>query len=248
MLGTLAAAETPRPRRGRQRRPRSVATGGRRPGRGAGAVSGPRAVECDDVRADRGRRALRRARPTAPGPPTPNWLCCVVIRPTGCPACRASARRPRRPCWPSTARWRTSWRPRTTRNRSCPRLFGPSCWPPPTTSRRPDRWSLVARDAPVEFSTADDRLPLAAADPARVADLAQRVRRRLVDRAPAESAGRAAGLIPAPSVRVSTMTRRGCGHFVHARARSLATWAGRPRRCPCRPGTSPSPGAWCRRC
>ena len=31
---------------------------------------------------------------------------------------------------------------------------------------------LVARDAPIEFSTADDRLPLAAADPARVADLA----------------------------------------------------------------------------
>ncbi|KAA0111758.1 5'-3' exonuclease [Mycolicibacterium sp. P1-5] len=32
---------------------------------------------------------------------------------------------------------------------------------------------LVARDAPVNFSTADDRLPLAAADPARVAELAQ---------------------------------------------------------------------------
>lgn len=32
----------------------------------------------------------------------------------------------------------------------------------------------VARDAPVELSTADDRLPLAAADPARVAELAGR--------------------------------------------------------------------------
>ena len=32
----------------------------------------------------------------------------------------------------------------------------------------------VARDAPVQFSTADDRLPLAAADPARVAELASR--------------------------------------------------------------------------
>ncbi|WP_328357306.1 5'-3' exonuclease [Mycobacterium sp. NBC_00419] len=31
----------------------------------------------------------------------------------------------------------------------------------------------VARDAPVEFSTADDTLPLSAADPARVAELAQ---------------------------------------------------------------------------
>lgn len=32
----------------------------------------------------------------------------------------------------------------------------------------------VARDAPVELSTADDRLPLAAVDPARVAELARR--------------------------------------------------------------------------
>jgi 5'-3' exonuclease len=31
---------------------------------------------------------------------------------------------------------------------------------------------LVARDAPVNFSTADDRLPMAAADPSRVAELA----------------------------------------------------------------------------
>ena len=53
-----------------------------------------------------------------------------------------------------------------------PKAVAQKLWRPPITSRRPWRVVHVARDAPVELSIAMDRLPLTAADPARVADLA----------------------------------------------------------------------------
>ena len=60
--------------------------------------------------------------------------------------------------------------------------------------------------------------------PAQGRQTRRAVRRHVVDRPAAEGARR-----DCPSAR-------------------LATWADPPRRCRCRPGTSPSPGAWCRRC
>src|SRR5690349_12586177 len=58
-----------------------------------------------------GRRKWRTStacRSTAPGPRTPNWRCCGATRPTGCPACPASARRRPPRCSHNTVRWRTS--------------------------------------------------------------------------------------------------------------------------------------------
>src|SRR5947209_19685796 len=75
-----------------------------------------------------------------PGRRTPSWRCCAGIRPTACPVCRASVRRRRPPCWPSTVRWSGSWPPRTIQNPRWQRVYGRSCWPQPTTSRRPARW------------------------------------------------------------------------------------------------------------
>ena len=181
-------AGTPRPGRRRQRRPRPDAGGVRRSGAGSGALPGPRAGQGHAVRARRGGRTLWRAARIGPGPPTPSSRCCAAIRPTACRACRASARRPRPRCWPSTARWSGSWPPLTTRNRSWPRACGRNCWARPTTSRPPAQVVRVATDAPVTLSTPTDALPLVAADPKRTAELATAAGCRVVDRAAAEGA------------------------------------------------------------
>ncbi len=78
----------------------------------------------------------------------------------------------------------------------------------------------VATDAPVTLSTPTDALPLVAAHPKRTAKLATRAWGRVADCPLAESARLAARVTP--------------------------TAAGRPRRCPCCPGRSPS-RAWGRR-
>src|SRR5271165_2459884 len=70
----------------------------------------------------------------------PSWRCCAATPPTGCRVYPASARRPPRHYWRSTARWRGSWPPSTTPNRRCPRVLGPSCATPPTTSKSPAPW------------------------------------------------------------------------------------------------------------
>ena len=64
-------------------------------------------------------------------------------------------------------------RRRTIRNRRCPRRTGRSCWPPPTTSRPPGRWSGRDRRRPSSLSTPSDALPLAAEHPRKVAKLAE---------------------------------------------------------------------------
>ena len=161
------------PRRRRERRPRSASAGSRRAGAGPGALPRSRPGEGDEVRARGGRRAPTAFRSTGPDRHTPSWRCCGAIRPTGCPACPASARRRRPHCWPSTARWRASWPPPTTRNRRCPRRIGRSCSRPPTTSRPPGPWSRWPPTPTSAISTKSDDLPLAAEHPRKVAKLAE---------------------------------------------------------------------------
>ena len=110
---------------------------------------------------------------TAPARPTRNWRCCAAIRPTGCPACPVSARRPR----PTLLAQHGSLehdpgRGRTTRSRRCPRRIGRSCWPRPTTSTAAEPVVRVATDATGHLSTTSDALPLAAQHPRKVAELA----------------------------------------------------------------------------
>ena len=144
---------------------------------------------------------------------------------------RRPARRPRRrredgghAAGASTAHWSASWPPPMTRNRRCPRRIGRSCWRPPTTSRPPGPVVRVATDAAGHAVHAVRHAAAGRRAPAKGRRAGRAVRRDVLDRPAAEGARRAAD-------RELTVT-----------------WAGPPHRCRCRPGTSPSPGAWCRRC
>ena len=68
-----------------------------------------------------------------------------------------------------------SWPRSTTRNRHCPKAFGPSCGAAADYIEAAGPVVRVATDAPVTFSTATDALPLVAADPPRIAELATRL-------------------------------------------------------------------------
>ncbi len=81
----------------------------------------------------------------------------------------------------------------------------------------------VATDADVSFSTPNRRSATGSRASAKGGKARRAVRRDVIDRPAAEGARRAAGP-------------------------RLVTWVGRPRKCRRRPGTSPSPAAWCRRC
>ena len=134
-------------------------------------------------------------RPSGPAPPTPNWRCCAAIRPTGCPGVAGIGEKTAATLLAQHGSLeRHPGGRRTTRNRLCPRVFGPSCCAAADYLEAAVPVVRVATDAPVTLSTPTDALPLAAADPERVAELAAALRRRLVDRPAAEGAGRAARL------------------------------------------------------
>ena len=119
----------------------------------------------DHVRPGRGGGEVPAFRRIGPGRRTPNWPCCAAIRPTGCPACRASARRAQRRCLRSTGRWRTS-RGRARSEIKLAKAFRAKLLAATDYIEAAGPVVQVAHDAPVRFSTDDDRLPLTAADPA----------------------------------------------------------------------------------
>ena len=81
----------------------------------------------------------------------------------------------------------------------------------------------VATDADVSFSTPSDDLPLAAEHPRKVAKLAEQY-------------------------GVTSSIGRLQKALDQLPGRELDYLGRPPRRCRCRPGTSPSPAVWCRRC
>ena len=170
-----------------------------------------------------GRRDLRRARSTGPVPPTPNWHCCAAIRPTDCPASPASARR----------------RPPTllAQHGSLEDILA-AAHDPKSKLSKAHRTKLLAATDYIEAAGPGGRVAIDADVNCLNADRRAAAGRR------ASAQGRRTRGATTASRRRSADCRR---HSTRCPAAS-ATWAGRPRRCRCRPGTSPSPVAWCRRC
>ena len=195
----------------------------RRARAGPGALHRPRPGEGDHFGPAGGRRHLRRA--ARPRRARLRRVGAAARRSVRRPARRAGRRREDGGHPAGTARLARGdpRRRRTTRRRRCRRPTRRSCWRPPTTSRRPSRWSGWRPTPPVNLS--DD------------------VRRA--------AAGRASIHARSPSSPTNTASRRrsaGCRRRSTRCPEASTTWVDRPRRCRCRPGRSPSPDAWCRRC
>ena len=133
------------------------------------------------VPVDRAGAGLRRARAAARRP---------VRRPAGRAGRRREDRRDAARC--STARWSRSWPPPTTRNRKMAKGLRAKLLAAADYIEAAAPVVRVATDAPVTLSTPTDALPLVAADPRTHRRAGDPAGRRVVDRAPAESAGRAA--------------------------------------------------------
>ena len=150
---------------------------------------------------------------TARDPAMPSWHCCAATRPTAYPASRASARRPRRRCFSVRL---TGMHHRGGRR---PEIEDVQAIPHEAAGRTGYLEAAlpvvrVATDAQVTLSTPTDVLPLSAADPQRVAELAGQL---------------------GVSSSIARLQKALDG------LPGLTTWVGRPRRCRCCPGTSPSP-------
>ena len=184
--GHTRRAGAARSRGRRQRGSRPAAGGDRRSGAGAGALPGPRPGQSDAV--GPAEVAERYGLPpNAPAPPTPNWLCCAAIRPTDYPAWRLGEK---------TAAGLLS---RTARSTTFSPPPGPEikCGQRHSgQARRGGRLSgsrgtvvRVATDAPVTLSKPTDACRFRGRNPKLVAELAESVRRGLVDRPAAEGVG-----------------------------------------------------------